>query len=66
MWLLTPEEIIAASKETANMPEDWCRRQLNKVVEVGNQICGEHHEEWRVRSECTQCLDTQDEELKGN
>ena len=34
MWLLTPEEIITASKETANMPEDWCRLQLLKTVQT--------------------------------
>ncbi len=49
MWLLTPEEIITASKETANMPEDWCRRQLAKIAEKFTDDChSEMLARWRA------------------
>ena len=32
--LLTPDEIIAASRESVNMPEDWCRLQRAKTLKA--------------------------------
>lgn len=38
-WLLTEEEIVAESRKRANMPEDWAKVQLRKIVrELGPYV----------------------------
>ncbi len=38
-WLLTQEEIVAESRKRANMPEDWAKAQLQKIVrELGPYV----------------------------
>ncbi len=57
-WLLTPEEIVEASKEKANMPEDWARRQLQKVIQRLAPVCtdSDHGGYMVMRARCGGCL----------
>ena len=55
MWLLTPEEILEASRTKANMPEDWARLQLEKIARVGYELCYNHAKPI-VRLECPGCV----------
>ena len=53
MWLLTPEDIIEASRTKANMPEDWARLQLQKVARLNQDVC--EHDDALLKGECRAC-----------